>query len=199
MRPLPDASPLPARPPGGAHPPALTPHPWLGGGGCCGTRRVAAAAATTTVAVAVGQTLGGLGPGSWGTRVYQKKSNQIPSIVKHWDLPSKDTGNKHRHRCQKALRKHLARQNELEPSRGSLTDSGNEGGINSGADSNEPKKVALAVLGPFSTQVQNQGRFICEGPFYRHISRLRSPLSLKVVSKIHQGKNQDNPPWEKYK
>lgn len=106
-------------------------------------------------------------------------SNQIPSTVKHWDLPSKDTGHKHRHRCQKALQKHLARQNELEPLRGSLTDSRNEGGINSEVDSNEPKKVALAGLGPFSTQVQNQGRYICGGLFYRHLSRLRSPLSLK--------------------
>lgn len=66
---------------------------------------------------------------------------------------------------QKALQEPLARQNELEPSKGSLTHSGNEGGIYLGIDSNEPKKVALAGLGPFSLQVQNQGRYICGGPF----------------------------------
>lgn len=33
--------------------------------------------------------------------VYQKMSNQIQPIVKHWDLPSKDTGHKHRRRCKK--------------------------------------------------------------------------------------------------
>lgn len=102
-------------------------------------------------------------------------SNQIPSIVKHWDLPSKDTGHMHRHQCQKALQKHLARQNELEPLRGSLTDSGNAGGINSGVDSKEPKKVALAGLGPFSTQLRKQGRCICGGPFYRHFKPLPEP------------------------
>lgn len=90
--------------------------------------------------------------------VYQKMSNQIQPIVKHWDLPSKDTGHKHRRRCKKLSKSARPDRNvkgsryerKLEPSRGSRRDSGNERGIYSGADSNEPKKVApVGLLGLF--------------------------------------------------
>lgn len=55
--------------------------------------------------------------------VHQKMSNQIQPIVKLWDLPSKDTEHKHRHRCEKlsksawpARNVRSPDQNELEPS-----------------------------------------------------------------------------------
>lgn len=98
-------------------------------------------------------------------------SNQILPIVILWDLPSKDTGHKQTP-MQKAAPKRLpnptetsflrrADKNELEPSRGSAETAKRRWHLFGGRQQRTKESCPSWTLGPFSNQVQAQGRYVC--------------------------------------